>query len=579
MWARPLLFEMALYENNNEHPLHKRILGEWRGLLAILALKEWCDFPLKIETINISDEKNPADASDFLKSLQKLIPEDALDGETTWETLDILLFDDNPIGITSPTTLVCTSVNYSNSISHVPWYNGKFLDDPVHPIHPDSSLNPFEKAAVSGWLQNLYVHTQNLPVLDENNLKTNINRLLEAFMKDLEGGAAVAGGAAVIDFSENSLGFTQDLFRGMDKPVASQDLPSSIELVPSKDKKPEKTLLIFDRAIPKAWGEKPQNVIVWKGKTFANTQSFSGKPKLDLSENVQQPDPQKFFTDQLFVINQERSFHKNSTLVAKGSQKLNFNRVPVTPVLPITEELLTYLDVKDLNKRITFTQQNKSIVVKLSLTLSGLNGDNRDFEISKTYEAAKVKLISTAPVLSIWPNFKKPNWKAYYTYFSTEGQNTFIAKPYPVADGIEGIRTFRDREEKVEKEFTKTDFFPEAMLCEYKDAEAGIILIRSPEPVEKLVVDGTVWNVGVDFGTSSTTVYYTKGNADPKPIVFNKRLLHITATPTELEDVFYKDFVPSKSESVPFFSLFQAIGNNEKDEPILDGHIRFPCPL
>ena len=34
MWARPLLFEMALYDPMNI-PIHERILGEWRGLLAM----------------------------------------------------------------------------------------------------------------------------------------------------------------------------------------------------------------------------------------------------------------------------------------------------------------------------------------------------------------------------------------------------------------------------------------------------------------------------------------------------------------------------------------------------------------
>ena len=29
MWARPLLFEMALYDKR--HPMHKRVWGEWRG--------------------------------------------------------------------------------------------------------------------------------------------------------------------------------------------------------------------------------------------------------------------------------------------------------------------------------------------------------------------------------------------------------------------------------------------------------------------------------------------------------------------------------------------------------------------
>src|SRR6266850_796752 len=38
MWARPLLFEMALFQP--DHLLGPRVLGEWRGLLAMLALRE-----------------------------------------------------------------------------------------------------------------------------------------------------------------------------------------------------------------------------------------------------------------------------------------------------------------------------------------------------------------------------------------------------------------------------------------------------------------------------------------------------------------------------------------------------------
>jgi hypothetical protein len=114
MWARPLLFEMALYDTR--HPLHTRILGEWRGLLAMLALKEWCEFPLTIERLELKAKENPADAKDFLESLQKLIPKDTLDGRTTWETLNIIQFKDNSIGITSPTTLVVDSPRFYSII-------------------------------------------------------------------------------------------------------------------------------------------------------------------------------------------------------------------------------------------------------------------------------------------------------------------------------------------------------------------------------------------------------------------------------------------------------------------------------
>ena len=561
MWARPLLFEMALYMDDTNHPMHKRILGEWRGLLTMLALKEWCGFPLTIKQININDMGNPSDDNDFLKALQRLIPKarDTLDGKTTWETLNIILFNDKPIGITSPTTLVCTSVNCFGRISGVPWFNEKSLEDPVH------KLNSFEQEAVAGWLQKLYESTESLP---NRNIKDNLRGLLYDFIDELESALAVT------DFSNTGLGFTQDLFKSMNNPIEEpRDLPSSIELVPSSNKQPETKLLVFDQTIPKACGVEPQNVLIWKGKTLATTQSSSGASKLALPMHVHLRSQHDFFTDQLFVINQEKAFQEHNTLVSKGSANLNFNGIPVTPILPITKELLTYLDVSDLNGRLTFDQQNDSIVVSLCLTLSGINGQNLDFVISKEYNAANVTPISTGPVLAIWPNFRTPDWKTYYTYFTTADQVTFYAKPFLAAGEVSDPRTFSDNQGNVKKEITKTERFPEAMLCEYNGNKVGILLISTPE--EKLSVDGTDWSVGVDFGTSSTTVYNRKGDADPQPVPLNDHLLRITDPLTNPDSTFYNNFFSPKGEQTPFFSLFQKLENHGSDEPILDGHIYF----
>ena len=557
MWARPLLFEMALYDAR--HPMHTRVLGEWRGLLAMLALKEWCDFPLTTEPIQITDRKNsPKDAEDFLQALQKLQPKDTLDPGTTWETLDIILFNDKPIGITSPTTLVCTAVNCFGRISGVPWFNERFLGDPV------SKLTSFEKEAVAVWLQNLSGHTLALP---KGKLKASLNEILNSFMEDL--GAPPAIG----NLSPTSLGLTQDLFKCINNPVEPRDLPSSVELVTSANKQPKPKLLVFDQNIPKAWGVKPQNVLVWKGKTLATMQSFSAASKLALPSDVHLRRQHDFFTDQLSVISQENAFHAGSTLTSKGSEDINFNGVPVTPILPITEELLTYLDVRDLNDRISFDQQNDSIVVSLRLTLSGIDGKNLDFVISKEYNPANVNRISTGPVLAIWPNFKTPDWKTYYIYFTTAGQDTFYAKPFLEAGEASDLQTFSNNRGNIEKEITKIEHFPEVILCEYNGTPVGILPISVPEEAQG--VNGTEWNVGVDFGTSSTTIYYRKSNANPQPIVFEDRLLRITAPFIDPTPSFYNDFLSPKREETSFFSLFQKLGNRGSNEPILDGHIYF----
>lgn len=559
MWARPLLFEMALY--NDRHPVHTRILGEWRGLLAMLALKEWCDFPLTTEQLDITNV-NPVDAKDFLEALHKLRPKHTLDRTTTWETLNVILFNDKPIGITSPTTLVCTAVSCSGRILRVPWFNGKFLEDPV------PKLNNFEEEAVVFWLKHIRAQTQNLTNSTNRKIKTGLNGLLNSFIDDL------GDAPPILALSNTNLGLAQDLFKCLDKPVnPREDLPSSVELVPSRGKQPETILLVPDQHIPEAWGIEPQNVLVWKGKTLATMQSFSGELKLTLPETVHLRRQKDFFTDKLFVINQARAFQEHSTLVSNGSEELNFNGVSVTPILPITEELLTYLDVQDLSERITFDQQNHSIVVHLHLTLSGINGKNRDLTISKEYGVADVKPISTGPVLAIWPNFRSPDWQAYYTYYTTAGQDAFYAKPFLAAGETFDPRTFTDRHGNVEKELTKTARFPEAMLCDYDGDKAGILLISAPE--ETRIIDETNWTVGVDFGTSSTTVYNRRGDADPQPITFKDRLLRITDPLTNPDSTFIDNFFSPKSELTPFLSLFQKLKHQGSDEPILDGHIYF----
>ena len=296
MWARPLLFEMALYDER--HPIHTRTLGEWRGFLAMLALKEWSDFPLTTERIEITDPKNPPDAKDFLRALQKLLPKDTLDPTTTWETLNIILFNDKPIGMTSPTTLVCTAVNCFGRISRVPWFNKRFLDDPV------PKLNNFEKETVVAWLESLQEHIVELP---NTKLKASLNGLLHGFMDDL--GEA----SAVLSLSHTGLGLTQDLFKCINNPVVPRDLPSSVELVPSPNKKPEMKLLVPDPNIPEVWEVEPQNVFVWKGETLATTQSFSGASKLVLPTGVHLRH-QHDFSPTNFLSSIKKKLFKNTAL-------------------------------------------------------------------------------------------------------------------------------------------------------------------------------------------------------------------------------------------------------------------------
>lgn len=604
MWARPLLFEMALYDTR--HPLHRRILGEWRGLSAMIALNKWRHLPLKVEKIKIPSQGGAtAPASpDFLNALEKLTPSKTLSGDTDWHNLYVILFDGNPIGITSPTTIVCTSANYYNRIKNVAWFNGEFLLDPTNLLSLD------EKAALASWLEqlkdNLHKHSQRIKGMSEyDKLLGLIDRQGDdegknkGFIQDLGGSPKTP-----IDLEQKGFGMTGGIFIYIDKPIAAIDVPpekSHVLLRASKTLTGSPiSLLVVDAKIAEQWRIKQHEILVNGTLTLASIQ-FSGIgsdrarigsiPLPQLPQKLEWRLPKDFFTKKLFVIQQQNAFP--GAMKIKGDDMLQFQGQTVTPILPINEELLNYFTADDLCQRVSFEQGTEGFVVYLRLPLSGPDGNGRDFVVQKEFRFRdnEVVSISTVPVLEVWPNFKinkigklsEPAWYIYYTYFSTTGEQTFYARPYTLGKKPD-VQTFKDKlDKKVECEITRMDMFPEAMVCKgevvnsqtssIESIQAGILLLTPPELITQQ--QNKRWLIGIDFGTTGTNVYVTDTNCDPFPITFKERFLKVTAS-GDRRNYLYDDFLPGKEENAPFLSIFHDFQTKQVElRPLLDGHIYF----
>lgn len=512
MWARPLLFEMALYATDDtDHPMHTCILGEWRGLLAMLALKDRRNFPLTTRIIDIPDADSE-DVPEFLWALRKLLPEHTLEASTTWDKLYLILFKGQPIGMTSPTTILCTSIDYIDYISDVPWFDGKFLCDPI------PYLNQEERAGVAGWLTRF--HTEQIAPLQADNpdLNTELNDRVR-FIRDRLNGRIrdfrnELGGEpeTMPEFSDTGLGIEQGFFVGINKPIARKE----------------------------------------------------------------------YLTQKLFVIKYSDAF--SGTLPPQVSGELNVNGRRVTPILPIRGEILSELNISALNNQITFENTERGIKVTLRIP-SGLEITQEYTEAGTEplFESREIVEIDDVPVLEIWPNFRKSGWQVYYTYFTSADQETFYAAPYGPHDSQQTVHGTSNVE--VEKEITKTSHFPEVMVCKYKDdlnyQEAGILLISDPDSLPEPDGEKT-WNVGVDFGTSSTTVYVNDihdQQSSTYAIEFVNHLLQVTNS-GDYRERLYDDFFSPKREPelTPFLSFFQKFSDSTNPgilRPILDGHIHF----
>lgn len=615
MWARPLLFEMAFYDS--EHLLHKRTVAEWRGLLALLAFKEVRGFNVSVvealpktktkdsdgNTVEIipKDEKGNEVWPPFLSTLAKMAPNaNTLAPSTLWLDTQtgffpfIILFSDQPIGLLSPTTMVCTSTSCFNRLTGIRWSDGRFLKDPSGKVKEDENektneLNQKEQKKLACWLEELKGKISDLPnALEENSRPDRLIKSLKKYISDLGGTAGMQALTSTTGF-----GLTKGIFQFLDKPIKGDwdGLPDShMRLLPSEGRTPAKTLFVVDKSIAQQWNMTETNIVVYRGATLADIPSsgFGRERKqiggIRLQDNEELCLPDDIFTQKLYLIFQESALP--GAMASPGSGSLSMQNQVVTPLLPLTEKILLHLDNDELQKNITFEQSSESIHVRLRLRLSGQDGSGKFVEFKREYGKDSQIISESVPVLEIWPNFVKDDWKLYFTYFyKGSGKSTFYGKPF-VLQGNTVPKQIKGDGKETETVIVQTDYFPTAILCyaltpnvhvnRMDEQYAGLILLRIPE---RITSKKDVWKIGVDFGTTSTSVFTAVANNQGEPLVFRKELIvRVTAASDTERAKLYDEFIPGVSEKIPFLSFYQEFRDRNPGQPIdliSDGHIFF----
>lgn len=165
-WARAKLFKFALATLANPDPaisnsgltqFYEMLHGEWRGLIALMAL--YSD-RIRISKPVVMDTKMGGDydiASAFGRMLfnDKDVwsnPEQLAKDPDAQPFIHLIYYKDHLIGGTSPLTGFFTGVNYSNignDASDIAWYRNGKLEDPVPYLNPEQ-------------LQKLYLFLKNM---------------------------------------------------------------------------------------------------------------------------------------------------------------------------------------------------------------------------------------------------------------------------------------------------------------------------------------------------------------------------------------------------------------------------------
>ena len=580
MWARPLLFKMALFDLEPTKQfitgLHEKVRGEWRALLAMFALKDFKRLDLKAEQVNLLENN-----SDLAQILKSLAPQESLTGnKSAWLTdVYIIYFNGLPIAMTSPTTLITVAADYENTFDgkiFTPFSsNQRTLTDPI------KFLSSNELSALKMWLENLYSKIQRLEKFGSKSKEIS-NALLKC-LADYERDIGQISTSS-FEIVPSNLNLHVGIARLLDDTIKGREPrfeDSAVRLINDK----RNILLVspdFVRDFARFEGVEASQLVIWQGISaneisddkLADNKKI-GRVNLNGAEFRR---PEDFFYKRMAVVEPANAFPNSPPL--KGYDSLS--EKDLTPILPLKRELLEIFTPEDISARISISDDAENFYLHFNFPLSGVNGDGKDFRWTKTYPKRDLIYIDQeVPVIELYPNFQRTDWHDYYLYYENykSDDDLLAADIYFVAPFVQSNENF------LKNRFTaKLDNFPEILIVTYNPpahlgknpVEIGAILLNKPKIAERNV--NLTWKIGVDFGTSSTMVFYAENNNLPCPLNFSPHLFQITASGGARAQT-YRNFIPSQIPNRAdgsFLSIFHLLNveNSKKSiRPLIDGHV------
>lgn len=598
IWARPILFRMALFASKGfDASLHKKVLGEWRSLLAMLALQDTRHLNLTVDAVHLNQ-------SDHLGQVfSMLAPQDSISknghvAKSDWNDIYVISYNKVSLAITSPTTLIMPAADYSNTLRGqltVPW-----SEDGRHLVDPIPHLMPNELGGLHLWLTHLKQDLLNeIPpnIKMNNDTHQQLLSVLDNYIQDVfkQANGIFPAMSSLVPAGLNMYIGTSAFLDKKVQPPPPNPNDSAVLLRTNEARADSKPLLLVSKKmlneIAVSRGLSPAQIVIWSGITAAdfleeyltNDRTMINGVSIDEAEWHR---PEEFFTDHL-VIHAGGNALKG-ILKVPGSEILSKDDMSV--ILPLRLEILDYFTPQEIMRNFRIEKVGSNIKVQFTFPISGVNNTGAEYRAEKSYPMQEViYLTKNVPVIEIWPNFKRPNWKKYYLYYeNSEAQNKtqeagsgfLYVYPWAYGDNIAGDTP---RHGLANIYTARLSGFPEALICTANLASsdeiyAGLILLDEPEQLQTMM--GKSWQIGIDFGTSSTMLFYREGNTTPKPLVLQPNLFDVTESP--MLNRTYQNFIPSTTESQQdgsFQSIFQLLnGNHLKDSPpniypLQDGNI------
>jgi hypothetical protein len=560
VFAQPILFSQALGDRN--HPSHKDVVDQWRGLLAIFALQPWEGYSIAYRLYPISPPPPgahttvgnvPRDGLHLNAMLHSMLPAP----QGLWNPLRLILCDDFMVGAISPWTMAFTPASPCAPPS-VPWVTegtGK-LRDPIS-LFGEQGQPSVELTLLHQWIGCVMAAAvpgaATLPGVP-GIFYANVLARLGEWQNDL---APYLD--AQIPVAVNALQ-TPDPAAG---PVGMYFRPATNTVVPGVGQigdtwlAPTRTLKARVMVL-KRQGMSPLTRLDNEAFPFnvdleklpgAEGHSFSTRAKR--LHNVDW-----IFADELF-------FPEKLTYVNLTSQAWATDPDAAHYSVPLTRHFFRFFNHADIAKLLSVdisgTGNNRTLTATLDLPLQG----GPSFQIQKKYSLATDRLAKTGdvtPGFVLWPDFYSESWPhSLAGYRGPKDQPRFRVAPLYAGGKVDAFSRVFDPANagagpENEIRVWECPSAPLGFALEENGESAGLVL-RKAAVLPRNIVAGTQWRVAVDFGTANTMISYedTGIPTAASPLTIQPRLLQLNESP-QAENL--KNAVaPPKEVSSPFKTL------------------------
>jgi hypothetical protein len=530
-WSIFIMNELTLTRQNFA-AINKAAFKEWCGIIALLALRKinrYENAGLKLEPLKLGGGD-----SGFLRAVNStLTPGGFIFDNPNWIKCHRVSLDGVTIAFLANNTLVCPAYSLDNATKGklnkiaptIVNESGEFLSPDNYFKDQSQSLNRDAKFALKLFLTELKVIITREAGKTRSGIIGSMQRLTDNYLAAITP-VTPNGNLAIEPEKKNAVHSVASLFEELCIPPSKTniELPFVMEGTKIRAALIGSDICGINSCSPEAAYHLVTENLVYNQITLTNI----GEYKNTTRDGIKLLYAEELLCDSMIMIKKDGSpvFHAMPNNSSLSDYEI---------IWPLNEVLLELYDPETLNKMVSLSADSEKVIVSLKIKLDGKLGSHT---VSKPYRIKNRNDISQddvklngicgimeknlIPFWSVWPyakisGFNENNTWQRYNYFCVEPNYRGI----PVLDirpVFEGEGVFLAGERKLstlqtvvhEFYYRRYTTLPAAFKVNEKTEGVpvyrGLVILAEP----KMVNAGAAhWNIGIDFGTTSTTAFYT----------------------------------------------------------------------